>query len=397
MTVGSGKTVSLLLVDDEPANLLSLEAILEPLGERLVRAQSGHEALKRVLEEDFAVILLDVRMPDISGIETATLIRSRRRSQTTPIIFLTGLEKSEEMMFEGYSAGAVDYLTKPVVPAILRAKVEVFIELERARSQLKAEVRERERAAAELALLNSLMARRNEELAAANSELDAFCAAVSHDLRAPLAHVEGFIELLQAAALPQLGPREQQYLEAIGSETARMRQLIGDFLRFARLGAAQPEFAPVDMRQLVHEAVDDLSRQRTPQAIEWCVGDLPTVHGDARLLRQVWLNLLSNAVKYSRNREPARVHVNGEVQGDEIVYSVTDNGVGFDPQQADRLFNAFVRMHAAAEFEGVGIGLASVKRVVQRHGGRVWAHARPGEGATFCFALPHRAMHAQAA
>ena len=386
-----GKTVSLLLVDDEPANLLSLEAILEPLGERLVQAQSGHEALKRVLEEDFAVILLDVRMPDISGIETATLIRSRKRSQTTPIIFLTGLEKSDEMMFEGYSAGAVDYLTKPVVPAILRAKVEVFIELERARSQLKAEVRERERAAAELAKLNALLAHRNEELAAANSELDAFCAAVSHDLRAPLSHVEGFIELLQAAGGAQRGPKETQYLAAIGSETARMRQLIGDFLRFARLGAAQPELSPVDMHQLVREAVDELSRQREAQAIEWQVGELPAVEGDERLLRQVWLNLLSNAMKYSSTRQPARIRVAGEVQGPEVVYSVADNGVGFDPQRADRLFNAFFRMHSAAAFEGVGIGLASVKRVVQRHGGRVWAKAKPDEGATFCFALPARA------
>lgn len=382
------RTVSLLLVDDEPANLLSLEAILEPLGERLVRAESGQEALKRVLDEDFAVILLDVRMPDMSGIETATLIRSRRRSQTTPIIFLTGLEKSAEMMFEGYSAGAVDYLTKPVVPAILRAKVEVFIELERARSRLKDEVRERERAAAELSAVNALLARRNEELAQANAELDAFCAAVSHDLRAPLAHVEGFVELLQASANSHLQPKEAEYLASIRTETVRMRELIGDFLRFARLGAAEPQFAPVDMERLARETLDDLARALPAGTVRWEVGRLPPAEGDERLLRQVWVNLLSNALKYSRTRQPARIRVDAQEHDGELVYSVQDNGVGFDPQRADRLFNAFFRMHASSLFEGVGIGLASVKRIVQRHGGRVWAEAKPDEGATFHFALP---------
>ncbi|MCM5679442.1 response regulator [Schlegelella sp. S2-27] len=384
-------TVSLLLVDDEPANLIALEAVLEPLGERLVRAESGHEALKRVLDDDFAVILLDVRMPDMSGIETATLIRSRRRSQTTPIIFLTGLEKSTEMMFEGYSAGAVDYLTKPVVPAILRAKVEVFIELERARSRLKDEVQERERAAAELSAVNALLARRNEELALANAELDAFCAAVSHDLRAPLAHVEGFVELLQASAGGQLQPKETGYLTAMRTETVRMRELIGDFLRFARLGAAEPQFTRVDMTKLARETMDELAGRRPEGSVRWQIDELPPVEGDERLLRQVWVNLLSNALKYSQTRQPARIHVEGASQGDELVYAVRDNGVGFDPQRAERLFNAFFRMHSASEFEGVGIGLASVKRIVQRHRGRVWAQAKPGEGATFHFALPRSA------
>ncbi|AKJ30934.1 sensor histidine kinase [Caldimonas brevitalea] len=381
-------TVSILMVDDEPANLLALEGVLGPLGQRLVQAQSGAEALRRVLDDDFAVILLDVRMPDMSGIETATLIRSRRRSQTTPIIFLTGLEKSPEMMFEGYSAGAVDYLTKPVVPAILRAKVEVFIELERARASLKREIEQRERAAGALEALNLLLEKRNGELAAANAELDAFCAAVSHDLRTPLTHVEGFIDLLQASAASKLSPGEQQYVGTIRESTMRMRQLIGEFLRFSRLGATELTTAPVDMETLVRECLEQLQPATQGRRIEWRLEPLPLASGDQELLRQVWVNLLSNAVKYSQTRDPACITVTGEVTGDEVVYRVTDNGVGFDPARAGRLFSAFYRLHSGSTFEGVGVGLASVKRIVQRHHGRVWADSAPDQGATFCFALP---------
>jgi two-component system, sensor histidine kinase and response regulator len=386
--------VSILMVDDEPANLLALEAVLEPLQQRLVRAGSGREALRRVLEEDFAVILLDVRMPDINGIETAELIRSRRRTQATPIIFLTGLEKSAEMMFEGYSAGAVDYLTKPIVPAILRAKVEVFIELEQARLRLRDEVAERLRAATELSHLNALLERRNADLAAANAELDAFCAAVSHDLRTPLAHVEGFIELLQMSAREHLQPKELEYIGTILQSTGRMRQLITEFLRFARLDASDLALEPVDMGELAAQARDDLGTAGSDANTRWGIGALPAATGDANLLRQVWINLMSNALKYSRDSPQPQISIHGHVDGSDSVYCVEDNGIGFDPQGAGRLFEAFFRMHSGGAYEGVGIGLASVKRIVQRHGGRVWADGRQGEGACFFFSLPQPSMRA---
>src|SRR5262245_54732138 len=175
--------VNILLVDDEPANLHALQAVLDPLGQNLVTATSGTEALRRVLERDFAVILLDVQMPDMSGIEAAAMIRERERSKTTPIIFLTGVVKTAEMMFKGYSAGAVDYLMKPVVSGVLRAKVEVFVELARSNHALQEEIAERARIAAEIAKLNMALEQRNEDLTAANSDLEAFGYSVSHDLR----------------------------------------------------------------------------------------------------------------------------------------------------------------------------------------------------------------------
>ncbi|HWP18014.1 MAG TPA: ATP-binding protein [Burkholderiaceae bacterium] len=380
--------VNILLVDDEPANLLSLTALLEPLGQRLVQANSGAEALRHVLDQDFAVILLDVRMPGMDGIETASLIRARKRSQATPIIFLTGMDSAPDRVFQGYSAGAVDYLTKPVVPVILRAKVEAFIELERARARLRAEVQERERAASELAALNRLLEERNRQLADANAELDAFCGAVSHDLRAPLAHVEGFLELLEISAKDKLGTKEREYVHVMRDTTQRMRQLISDFLHFARMGTSDVQAGMVDMDAVVAEALEDLGPMPEGREIRLDIAPLPPARGDARLLKQVWINLLSNAVKYSNMRDPAVVEVRGEIEAQRVVYRVRDNGIGFDMARAERLFSAFFRLHTPGQFEGVGIGLALVKRLVERHGGHVGAQSAPGQGATFWFALP---------
>lgn len=379
--------INILMVDDEPANLLALEGILEPLGQRLVRAQSGTEALRHLLDTDFAVILLDVRMPGMSGIEAAALIRSRPRSRSTPIIFLTGEEKSEDAMFEGYSAGAVDYLMKPVVPAVLRSKVEVFAELAQARLSLQQQVHERERAAEELSRLNSMLEQRNGDLAAANLELDAFCATVAHDLRSPLSQIIGFAQLLALSTADRLTDTEQKRMQLLHTIGLQMNDMVTDFLNFARLGNTPLQAEAVSMDELVRAVIKELTSQGQ-QAVEWDVGALTPAQGDSRMLRQVWINLISNALKYSRNSRPTRIAIHSERQGDDLVYWVADNGVGFDESNAPRLFAAFSRLHVADEFEGIGIGLSSVKRIVQKHGGRVWAHAAIGQGATFYFSLP---------
>ena len=380
--------ISILMVDDEPANLLALEGILAPLGQKLVRAQSGTEALRRLLDHDFAVILLDVRMPGMSGIEAATLIRSRPRSRTTPIIFLTGEEKSQDAVFEGYSAGAVDYLMKPIVPAVLRSKVEVFTELAQNRLKLQQQVKERDEAAEELSRLNAMLGQRNEDLAAANLELDSFCATVAHDLRSPLSQIIGFMQLLELSTQGKLSPEEQRRLSLIRTIGLQMNEMVTNFLDFARLGNTPLVTEPVDMARMVQSIIKDLPDNAGVPEAEWAVGPLPPARGDSRLVRQVWVNLLSNALKYSRNSRPARIGIHGEQQGDTLVYRVSDNGVGFDESQAPRLFAAFSRLHAQEQFEGIGIGLSSVKRIVLKHGGRVWAESRVGQGATFYFSLP---------
>jgi len=382
------RQVNILMVDDEPANLTALEATLECLGQNLVKASSGKEALRYLLDKDFAAILLDVQMPDMNGIETAALIRERERSRHIPIIFLTGVVKTAEMMFKGYSAGAVDYLMKPIVSGILRAKVEVFVELAIARQKLQEEIAERARVAKEISKLNMVLEQKNKDLAAANADLETFGYSVSHDLRAPLRHIQAFIRILETTATGKLDQEEREHMAKIRDSATRMSQLIEDLLTFARIGQADLRRNQVGMDALLHETLTQLEPDLNGRNVIWDVHPLPEVSGDRNLLRQVWVNLLGNAVKYTRPCDPAKIEISAVIQDNEIIFQVRDNGVGFDTNYAERLFGVFQRLHSDKQFEGTGIGLANVRRIVQRHGGRTWAESKEGEGATFYFSLP---------
>jgi PAS domain S-box-containing protein len=231
----------------------------------------------------------------------------------------------------------------------------------------------------------------NTRLDQANQELEAFSYSVSHDLRAPLRNVAGFIELLER--LPELEDRTQarQYVHIIDQETRRMGQLIDHLLEFSRLSRTELRRQTVEMTALAQQAWDSLGHDRANRTIEWTLDPLPTVQGDAALLSLVWVNLLSNALKYTRTRPVATIHVGTEPvpeSPDEICFFVRDNGVGFDMNYAHKLFKVFQRLHRASEFEGTGIGLANVHRILHRHSGRIWAEARKDQGATFWFSLP---------
>jgi signal transduction histidine kinase len=380
--------VNILLVDDDPANLEALQATLECLNQNLISASSGTEALRCVLGQDFAVILLDVQMPDMSGIEAAAMIRERERSKTTPIIFLTGVVKTAEMMFKGYSTGAVDYLMKPVVSGILRTKVEVFIDLALARLSLQEEIRERVRIAGEISKLNMVLAQRNDDLLAANEDLEAFGHSVSHDLRMPLRHIQAYIGMVETSAASKLDAQEQRRLEGARQAARRMSQLIDDLLSFSRIGRTTLSAVHVDMSELINNTLRELTPEVQGRNIEWNLGKLPRVRGDRALLHQVWVNLLSNAIKYTRPRELARIEVGAVQQERELIFWVKDNGVGFDMAYSDKLFGVFQRMHTVQEFEGTGVGLANVRRIIQRHGGRTWAEAERDQGAKIFFSLP---------
>ncbi len=233
---------------------------------------------------------------------------------------------------------------------------------------------------------------RTAQLDGANKELEAFAYSVSHDLRAPLRHISGFSELLATREAENLDQRGKHYLDVITGSVRQMGSLIDDLLQFSRTGRAELQITKVDMDEQVREVLGPLKRQADGREIVWSIGPLPGVSGDPALLRQVWANLLDNAVKYTRGREPARIEVYARDGDDssENVFVVRDNGVGFDMQYAHKLFGVFQRLHSSEEFEGTGIGLANVQRIVHRHGGRVWAEAELDRGASFFFALPRR-------
>ena len=361
--------VNILLVDDHPENLLAVEAILASPEYHLVKAQSGREALRCLLQdEEFAAIILDVKMAGMDGFETAALVRQRDKTRDTPIIFLTAHGRDQEKVLQGYSAGAVDYLLKPPEPAVLRAKVAVFVELFKKTRALQ---------------------RQTEELAAAKQELESFCYSVSHDLRAPLRAVNGFVSMLQEEAADSLGEKEKRFLNVIRQSAKKMGELVDGLLAFTRTGRAELHAHRVSLNPLVEEVRHDLEFETHGRQIVWNVKPLPEVEADSAMLRQVFTNLLSNAVKFTRLRERAEIVIGAEEgeKGQAVIF-VHDNGTGFDMRYADKLFRIFHRLHREDEFEGTGVGLASAHRIITRHGGRIWAEAEKDRGATFYFSLP---------
>ncbi len=257
-----------------------------------------------------------------------------------------------------------------------------------ARAEADQALRERNR---EILALNSALAQRAAEVEAANRELEAFSYSVSHDLRAPLRHIDGYLEMLMDESADDLPESARHNLEVIGDSSRRMSALIDDLLAFSRMGRTELRVHRVELDALVREVIENLEMATRGRTIEWKIDPLPAVAGDPAMLRQVYANLLGNAVKYTEPRSVARIEVGsmGEESGRRVFF-VRDNGVGFDMKYYSRLFGIFQRLHRAREFEGTGIGLANVRRIIERHGGRVWAEAEPDRGATFFFTLePH--------
>jgi two-component system, sensor histidine kinase and response regulator len=385
---GAAAPVNILIVDDQPENLIALEAILEHLGQNIVQARSGREALRALLEIDAAVILLDVKMPEMDGFETAELIRERDRSRATPIIFLTAADRNQTLAERGYAVGAVDYLLKPVVPEFVRSKVAVFVELAKKNQLLERQaalLRQGEQAARELAEARAELV---ADLEHKNRELQTFSYAVSHDLRAPLRRIEGFGRALQESHAAGLDDEGRKFLDRIRGATAHMSELIDAMLHLSRVTRTELREQQVDLSALAAEIAAQLTQSDPSRSAEFIVRPGVEVTGDARLLRTVLQNLFDNAWKFTASRSPAHIEF-GVLNAHAVpVYFVRDDGVGFDMAYRDRLFAPFQRLHNGRDFSGTGIGLATVQRIIERHGGTVWAEAAPEQGATFSFTLP---------
>jgi two-component system sensor histidine kinase/response regulator len=397
---------NILLVDDRPENLLVLKEILGTTDQNLVMAKSGEEALKQILEKDFAAILLDVQMPGIDGFETAALIRQRRQTTNTPIIFITAESQTNETMFRGYGLGAVDFLFKPIVPDILRTKVKVFANLFTMRQeietnarrinainqQLEQEILERSRAQAEVMKLNRFLEEKIRELDLSNKELEAFSYSVSHDLRAPLRSIDGFSLMLLEEYTEKLDETEKGYLHRIRAASQRLEQIIDDLLRLSRIMRNDMRLEPIDLSGLVRSISGAFQDASPNRKVELITAPNVMVMADMNLIQLAMENLVNNAWKYTSQKTDARIEFGVDSRGTELTNPKTlcfirDNGAGFDMSLSDKLFTPFQRLHSKSQFPGTGIGLAIVQRVIHRHGGNIRAEAEVGKGATFYFTL----------
>ncbi len=402
--VAARQRVKILLVDDRPANLMALETILEDLGEELIKANSGKDALRQVLHNDFAVILLDVKMPDMDGFETAALIRARERSRHTPIVFVTAYH-DDDHAFGGYNAGAVDFLYKPINPEVLRSKVLVFVELRRKNeelirnaqileernAELERAIEERQKAEDEVRRLNCELEQRvqerTRELVQANDELRAFGYAASHDLREPLRTVASYTQLLQRRYGGALDEQASEFMSYVVDSVHRMDLLLNDLLAYSQqLALKESSRNVVDTEGVMAGVLLNLDTSIRETGTKITYDPLPCVLSDFLQLSQVFQNLIGNSIKY-RSKENPRIHVSAEEQEDEWLFSVQDNGIGIDPQYHEQIFGIFKRLHGR-EYPGTGIGLALCKRIIERQGGRIWVESQAGQGSTFKFTIP---------
>jgi two-component system, sensor histidine kinase and response regulator len=368
--------VNILLVDDNPGKLLVLESILADLGQNVVKARSAQEALLQLLQQEFAVLVLDVQLPGMDGFELAEVIRGHPRHALTPIIFISAVHRSEIHSFKGYALGAVDYL-HTLIPEVLRAKVSVFVELGKKTEEIR-------RLNAEL---EQRVAERTAQLQRSNEELQQFAYVASHDLQEPLRMVTVYVQLLAHRYHYQLDAEAQELLRYATDGAQRMQALIEDLLTYARVGMQGKPLTPTDSESVLQQTLHTLHIQIAESGATVTTDLLPTVSVDRTRLGTLWQNLLSNALKF-HGPEPLQIHISARRQGDEWIFSVRDNGIGLDPRHAERIFQMFQRLHTRTEYPGTGIGLAICKKIVGQHGGRIWVESEPGNGATFFFTLP---------
>ncbi|HXB07169.1 MAG TPA: response regulator [Puia sp.] len=405
----------IMLVDDREDNLLSMETVLEPDGYRFVKATSGRQVLKYLLTDlDFALILMDVQMPNLNGFETASLIYERERLRHIPIIFITANNYGEENLFKGYRAGAVDYIYKPVNPDLLRAKVSVFVELYRKNQRLMAqevklvainrnlemEINERKASEEKVTELNKQLLENIARLEAANKDLDLFAFMASHDLQAPLRKVRMFSDRLLASTDNSFSKEGQLYLTRIQEVSKRMQDLINDILRFSKISVEKQNFEEVDLNGVVDEVLSEMEGLIREKDATVVVDRLPVLPASTVLMGPLFSNLISNSLKYCKKKGAPQIRIRYEegpvltaVNGrnEEIRYGrifIEDNGIGFDQKYAEQIFDMFRRLHSSAEYEGTGIGLALCKKIVEMHKGFISALGRPGEGAVFIVSLP---------
>jgi two-component system sensor histidine kinase/response regulator len=367
-----------LLVEDNPGDArLIRESLAETAGDPfdLETADRLATALRRLSAGGIDAILLDLALPDSKGQETFD--KAKAQAPTVPIIVLTGLG-DEAMALQMVKGGAQDYVAKiDLNGSLLSRAIRYAIERERGDQRIRKFNEE----------LEHRVQARTAELEAANKELETFSYSVSHDLRAPLRHIDGFARILLETHGSQLDLGGQKYLERIGAAAQNMGAIIDDLLKLAQVGRQQLNLQSASLGALVEEVRSEFLTEIQGRQIEWKLGALPSLQCDAGLIKQAFTNLIGNSIKYTRPREKAVIEIGQTVTNGTPAFFIRDNGAGFDMKYAGKLFGAFQRLHRAEDFEGTGIGLATVQRIIRRHGGNIWAESEVDNGATFFFTL----------
>lgn len=383
--------LSILIVDDQPRNVRALQVALASADYRLVKAASGADALKCVLKQDFAVIVLDIHMPAMDGFETANLIRGRERSRTTPIIFLTADDRAGERVLQGYELGAVDYIYKPFVPRVLRAKVAIFVELFRRTVAL-------EERTAQLTQVTADLVQREQQIAALHADLEElreeFLATTVHDVQQPITAIKGNVQL----AIRQLGQPQADLnkvaavLRRVDDQTNRMSALLGTLSDASRLtlGRLVPRVVDTDLGAILRGHLSRLEPAAADRVQVEASADADLGgQWDPELLERVVANLVSNALKFSPPDQA--IHARFVSSSDSVKLSLIDHGIGISEDELTLLFSRYGRAHGAvaAGVQGHGLGLYLSKGIVEAHGGQIWAESPgPGSGASMVMVLP---------
>jgi signal transduction histidine kinase len=414
--------LKILAVDDREDNLLSIETILEKDNYTVVKANSGRAALKILLQDhDFMLILMDVQMPNMSGLETASLIYEREKLRHIPIIFITANNYDEEYLFQGYQTGGVDYIFKPINPELLRIKVGVFVELYRkthelmqqeknllaANAKLATEIEERRVSEEKVKQLNQQLIDKNTHLKSTIEDLDRFAYVASHDLQEPLRKITLFSDRITVKYNGKLDAKLSNDLEKIMKASKRMNMLINDLLKFSRNSVQQKDFRFINLNELVKEVLLDVEVEieRSNASIE--IQQLPHVWGVPIQMQQLFQNLISNALKFARKDVRPVIRMFADTaRKDELLPNsgnyydeqfnrifIEDNGIGFDQKYADEIFVVFKRLHSYHDFEGTGVGLSICKKIVESHNGFIRAESKINEGTRFVIYLPQQVEH----
>lgn len=405
----------ILLVDDREDNLLSIESILEPDGYIFVKATSGKQALKILLKEyDFAMILMDVKMPNLDGFETATLIYEREKLRHIPIIFITANNYGEDNIFKGYQAGAVDYIYKPINASLLRTKVSVFIDLYKknhrliaqekkliaANHHLEREIEERKKSEEQVNLLNQQLMDHIMQLKSTNEELDNFAYVASHDLQEPLRKIRTYSDMLVKKCGSTINEAGSTYLDKIEKSSKRMQQLIDDILAFSKLSNSTEDFQETDLNTILEQVLSDLELAIDDKKAIIKTDPLPVLNVVPVMFRQLFQNLLSNALKFSKQNVAPVIEISAEkIKGitipgikhhlyndDFYAITISDNGIGFEDKYASMIFVIFKRLENHKQ--GTGIGLAICKKIADKHEGHIYASSKIDMGSKFTIALP---------